>query len=128
MIQRQTWLNITDNTTVKWLQIFHLYKGFWRKSSFPGQFVKGSARVVSPPHLEYKGFKFKFNIKGDICRSLLIRSVFSSTNYDGSLIFFPSNNGVLIRRQQTIKSKYLIGPILKKLRRKKIQLLFKTIL
>ena len=36
-----------DNTNVRWLQIFHLYK-------------------------------VKFNIKGDICRGLLIRTPFKS--------------------------------------------------
>ena len=36
-------------------------------------FVKGSARVVESPRLEYKGFKYKFNIKGDISRLLIIR-------------------------------------------------------
>ena len=76
MIFKKTWLNISDNTNVKWLQTFHLYKGFYRKSSKLGFFIKGSARVVEPPRIEYKGFKFKFSKKGDICRSLIIKNKF----------------------------------------------------
>jgi len=74
MIFKQTWLEVSDNTNVRWLQVFHLYKGFHRKSTKVGFFVKSTARIVEPPRLEYKGFKFKFNKKGDICRGLIIRS------------------------------------------------------
>ena len=63
MIQKKSWLNVSDNTNVNWLQTFHLYKGFKRGSSPIGFFIKGSARVVEPPRVEYKGFKFKFNNK-----------------------------------------------------------------
>ena len=76
MIQKQTWLNVADNTNVVWLQTFHLYKGFHRKSTTLGFFIKGSARIVEPPRIEYKGFKFKFNKKGNICRGLFVRSLF----------------------------------------------------
>ena len=61
MIFKQTWLSVSDNTNVRWLQVFHLYKGFHRKSTKVGFFIKGSARVIEPPRIEYKGFKFKFN-------------------------------------------------------------------
>jgi len=74
MIIKKSWLNIADNTSVKWLQTFHLYKGFNRRRTTIGFFIKGSARSVEPPRVEYKGFKFKFNRKGDICRGLLIRT------------------------------------------------------
>ena len=126
MIQKQTWLHIADNTTVKWLQIFHLYKGFSRRVSYPGHFVKGSARVVSPPQIEYKGFKFKFNSKGDICRSIFVRSYQTMRNNDSSKLSFNCNSGVLIKKRQIVKSKYLFGPVPRLIRRKKIQLLFKV--
>ena len=59
MIQKKSWLNVSDNTNVNWLQTFHLYKGFKRRSSTIGFFIKASARIVEPPRVEYKGFKFK---------------------------------------------------------------------
>lgn len=128
MIFKQTWLDVSDNTNVRWLQVFHLYKGFHRKSTKPGFFIKGSARVVEPPRVEYKGFKFKFNRKGDICRGLLIRSSYNTKKIDGSSIYFKSNSTVLLKKKQDLKSKYLYGPVSFNLKRKKFLTLFTYVL
>lgn len=128
MVSKQTWLNIADSTTVVWLQTFHLYKGFRRQHTPLGFFVKGSARIVTPPRLEYKGFKFKFNTKGDICRSITIRLRYPNRRLDGSSISFFNNNAVLIKKKQNVKSKYLLGPTEKLLKRRKFKTLFKKIL
>jgi large subunit ribosomal protein L14 len=124
MIFKQTWLSISDNTNVRWLQVFHLYKGFYRKSSQIGFFIKGSARVVEPPRLEYKGFKFKYNKKGDICRGLVVRNKYNITRNDGSVVYFNQNSIIMIKKKQDIKSKYLYGPISYKIKRKKFLNLF----
>lgn len=128
MICRKTWLAIADNTNVNWLQVFHLYRGFQRKTSPVGFFIKGSARSVEPPRVEYKGFKFKFNKKGDICRAIVIRTTKPLLKSDGSVLFFFRNNGVLIKKKQDLKSKYLFGPTTTLLKRKKFKTLYKTIL
>ena len=128
MIFKKTWLNVSDNTNVRWIQIFHLYKGFYRKTSKIGFFVKGSARVIEPPRIEYKGFKFKFNKKGDICRGLIIRSKYINRKNDGSSIFFPFNNTVLLKKKQDLKSKYLYGPVPSLIKRKKFITLFSFVL
>lgn len=119
MIFKKTWLNVADNTNIKWMQTFHLYKGFKRRSSTVGFFIKGSARVIEPPRLVYKGFKLKFNKKGDICRGLIIRTSKPITKQDGSVIYFYANNIVLIRKKQDLRSKYLYGPVSSNLKRKK---------
>lgn len=110
------------------MQVFHLYKGFIRVQSPVGFFVKGSARVVEPPRIEYKGFKFKFNKKGDICRGLVIRAKFPVVKKDGFVVKFNNNNSVLIRKRQDLRSKYLFGPVTFKLYRKKFKSLFKLVL
>jgi len=124
MIFKQTWLSVSDNTNVRWLQVFHLYKGFHRKSSKIGFFIKGTARIVEPPRIEYKGFKFKFSKKGDICRSLIIRTRYNITKNDGSSLYFLNNNTILIKKKQDVKSKYLFGPVCYKIKRKKFLSLF----
>lgn len=124
MIFKQTWLEVADNTNVRWLQVFHLYKGFHRKSSKIGFFIKSTARVVEPPRLEYKGFKFKFNKKGDICRGLLIRTKYVSNKNDGSSIYFKNNSTILLKKKQDVKSKYLFGPVSYLIKRKKFLSLF----
>lgn len=128
MIQKATWVRAADNTNVRWLRTFHLYKGFHRRSTTIGFFIKGSARVIEPPRLEYKGFKFKFNKKGDICRALLIRSIKIKRRIDGSTLYFSDNSGILIRKKQNVKSKYLHGPVTYSLHRKKFKTLFRTVL
>lgn len=128
MIFKKTWLSVADNTNVNWMQVFHLYRGFHRRQTHIGFFVKGSARVVEPPRVEYKGFKFKFNKKGDICRALIIRARKPITRFDGSVVYFQTNNSILIRKKQDLKSKYLFGPVTSTLKRKKFKTLYKTIL
>lgn len=128
MIFKQTWLNVADNTNVEWLQVFHLYKGFFRKQTKVGFFVKGSARVIQPPRIEYKGYKFKFNKKGDICRGLLIRQKFPAVRLDGIKVTFDTNSTILIKKKQNPKSKYVLGPTTLVLRRKKFRSLFTTTL
>lgn len=127
MIFKETWLNVSDNTNVCWLQIFHLYKGFHRKSTKIGYFVKGTARVVEPPRIEYKGFKFKFNKKGDICRGIFIRGRYIIHRNDGTSIYFKNNSTILLKKKQDLKSKYLYGPIPSLIRRKRFLLLFKKV-
>lgn len=128
MIFKKTWLEVADNTNVRWLQVFHLYKGFHRKSTKVGFFIKSSARIVEPPRLEYKGFKFKFNKKGDICRGLLIRAKYTSFKNDGSSIYFKNNSTILLKKKQDVKSKYLFGPISYLIKRKKFMTLFSYVI
>lgn len=128
MIFKQTWLSITDNTNVRWFQVFHLYKGFNRKVTRLGFFVKGSARVVEPPRIEYKGFKFKFNKKGDICRGLIVRCKKNEYRNDGALSLSKTNDTILLKKKQDLKSKYFYGSVSYKIRRKKFLNLFPFII
>jgi len=128
MIQKETWTSVTDNTNVKWLKVFHLYKGYKRRFTYPGFFVKGSARSVKPPRIEYKGFKFDFNKKGDICRGLLVRTSYNNKKKDGSSVKFFENSIILLNKMNMPKSKYILGPAPRILNRKKYLLLFKSII
>lgn len=128
MLQRETWLFITDGTNVKWVKIFQLYKGFRRRVTIPGFFIKGSARVVEPPRLEYKGFKYKYSLKGNICRSWIIRSRGSLRSNTSGIIHFSGNSGINIKKKNNPKSKFLLGPISRILKRKKLLTLFKVVI
>jgi large subunit ribosomal protein L14 len=128
MIYKQTWLSVADNTNVCWVQVFHLYKGFYRKVTKVGYFIKGSARVVEPPRIEYKGFKFKYNKKGDICRGLIVRTRYNINKNDGSSIRFKANNTILLKKKQDLKSKYLYGPVAFNIRRKRFLSVYKIVL
>jgi ribosomal protein L14 len=105
-----------------------LYKGFYRKNTKVGFFVKGSARIVEPPRIEYKGFKVKFNKKGDICRGLIARSAYRIKRIDNSVFLYNKNDIILLKKKQEPKSKYLYGPIPYNVKRKKFLILFKKII
>lgn len=127
MLLKESWLYITDNTNVRWIKVFHLYKGFHRKVTTLGFFVKGSARIVEPPRIEYKGFKYKYNIKGDICRALIVRTNRQEVYRDGSQVQLTGNSAFLIKKKNDVKSKFLNGPITRHIKRRKFITLFKTV-
>nr|YP_010049567.1 ribosomal protein L14 [Strombidium cf. sulcatum]QPL15972.1 ribosomal protein L14 [Strombidium cf. sulcatum] len=128
MLQKESWVYVTDNTNIRWLKIFQLYKGFKRRHALEGDFVKGSARVVEPPRQEYKGFKYRYSVKGDINRALIVRTILPSHRLDNSNIKFNNNGIIIVIKKYDFKSKYLNGPISKSIRRKKIKTLFKSVL
>jgi len=61
-------------------------------------FIKGSARMVESPRAEYKGFKFKFNKKGNIYRGLVVRTSFPNRSLDGSVNGFYENSIISIKK------------------------------
>lgn len=126
MLQKNTLIFITDNTNVRWVKIFHLYKGFFRKKTKEGFFIKGSSKVVEPPRLEYKGFKYKYKLKGDIVRAWIVRTRVLSKSLDKRMSVFNDNSGLVINKKSNITSKFLSGPISRTLKRKKILTLFKV--
>jgi ribosomal protein L14 len=128
MLLKLSWLNVSDNTNVNWLQIFHLYKGWNRRVTYLGFFVKGSARVVEPPRIEYKGFKFKFSRKGDICRAIIVQVSKPLSRWDGSTSYPRLNSSLLIRKKQDLRSKYIFGPISTSFKRRRFKTLFKAII
>ena len=127
MIQKKTWLIISDNTNVLWLQIFHLYKGFFRSFSYSGLILKGSVRKIKPPRIEYRGFRIKLNKKGDICQTFLIRTKLFIRDQKKFTLKTNFNTGILLKKKKLLKSKYLFGPCFSTSTPKRISTLFKFI-
>lgn len=124
MLYKGSWVHIADSTNIRWIKIFHLYKGFYRKVTSQSYFVKGSAKVVESPRIEYKGFKYKFNIKGDISRLIIIRDKRTNIYIDGSSTLINYNSGIIIKKKSNPKSKFLFGPVSRTLKRKKFTSLY----
>jgi len=125
MLLKESWVYVADGINIRWIKIFHLYRGFFRHSTGQGFFVKGSARIVKPPRYEYKGFKYKYSIKGDIKRLLIVRVNRGSSRLDSTVVRVFNNSGIVIFKKQNPRSKYHYGPVLKTLNRKKFISLFK---
>jgi len=125
LLFKESYSYISDNSNVRWVKIFHLYKGFSRKKTTIGFFTKGSCRVVEPPRMEYKGFKYKYLIKGDIIKKLFVRSSRKHFSKTGKTLLLNSNSFICIKKKQEPKSKFLHGPFLRLSKRKKAMTLFK---
>ena len=59
---------------------------------------------------------------------LVVRTANKARRVDGSSTIFKMNAGLLIRKKQNPKSKYLQGPTIYQLKRKKFKSLYKIIL
>lgn len=128
MLQKQTWVFVTDNTNVKWVKVFHLYKGFNRKFTKESYFVKSSARVVEPPRIEYKGFKYKYKIKGDICKLWICRTNRLTFYKDKRNTKFSENSGLNINKKANVLSKYINGSISRSVGQRKLLSLFHLVI
>ena len=128
MLNKESWVSVSDGTNIRWVQLFQLYGGFYRRSTGEGMFVKGAAKVVEPPRLEYKGFKLRFSLKGSISRGLVIRALYSSPRKGGNRVKFSSNDIIILRRKQEVRSKYFYGPVSRMVKRKRFLTLFRVVL
>jgi ribosomal protein L14 len=102
----------------------HLYKGFSRKSSKTGNFLKNAAKKVKAPQIEYKGFKRKYIKKGDLVRSCIIKSVYNNLFNSNYFIKFYKNSTILIKKKFLTRSKYFFGLINRSIFKKKFIILF----
>ena len=99
-----------DRCGVWWIKVFHLYKGFSRKTAYTGDFIKASVRVTRPENW----LKKKTKVHG-----IIIRTKKNVYRQDGSSICFKENNIILLKKRLTPKGKELYGPIPKVIKRKK---------
>ena len=127
MIQKQTWLNLSDSSSALWFKTFHLYNGFFRKKSYIGNYIKGSIRIEKPQLGFYKGFITKKIKKGYIRRSLILRS-FWITNKLNLNFKFNSNTSLIIKKKNLVLASHILGPTSNKLNNKRLLLLFKNII
>jgi ribosomal protein L14 len=127
MIQKESWVFASDNTNINWIKTFHLYKGFHRKKTNIGFFIKGSARSVEPPRMEYKGFKYKYSVKGDIAKMFVSKSNLHELNKSSFEYRIKGNSGFILKKKLTPRSKFLNKPILRLLPRKKVKSLYKIV-
>lgn len=79
---------------------------------------------MEPPRTEYKGFKYKYNIKGDILRLLVNKTRKILHDKDGKTTKFNSNSGITIKKKSEPRSKYINGPINFSIKRRKFISLF----
>lgn len=128
MVNKQTWLRVSDSSQAKWISVFHLYGGFYRRFSKSGLCVKGSVKIIQPFYDYYKGFTVKQIVKGRVSKVLITSQTY---NYNMTPLFTArthSNLSILLKKKFNFKSQHIIGPGFLQSRRKKFNAVFKVIL
>lgn len=99
-----------DKTGVDLAKAFHLYRGFHRKKSSLGDFIKVSVKKINPNCVLKKKSKIK---------AVIFRTKFTINLIDGVSYNFKENNIILLKRRLTSRGREIIGPTSKKFNRKK---------
>lgn len=109
MIQKETKLNVADNSGAKIVQVITLLGGSWKKSSTIGDIVQCSVKASTP------GGKVK---KGDIVTGIIVRVTKAIQRKDGSTIRFDDNAVVLVDDDGNPIGTRVFGPVGRELREK----------
>lgn len=129
MIIRRTWLKVSDSSQAKWLSVFALYGGSYRRSSSSALLVKGAVRVVQPFYCYYKGFSKKQIVKGRVSRALISSQSYSYNKLSLRFLATSSlNTSVLVKKKLTINAKHALGPAFISNTKKKFNNIFKVII
>lgn len=110
MIQKSTILIPADKCGVLTVNTFHLYKGFSRKHSTLGDYIKVSIRKTKPENVLAKKMKRK---------SVIVRTKKSLSKTDGTFIRFDYNSSILLKKRLTPEGKEIFGPIISNFKKKK---------
>lgn len=106
MIQKESHLEVADNSGAKLLQCFHIVGSTRKRFAFLGDTVICSVKKAIPGGIVKKG---------DIVTVVIVRTKKAHRREDGSYIRFGDNAGVIIKDKEVIGSR-IFGPVARELR------------
>ena len=101
MIQKQTYLEVADNSGAKSLQCIHIVGSTRKRYAYLGDIIKCAVKSAIP------GGSVK---KGDVVTAIIVRTRKEFRREDGSYIRFGDNAAVIIKDEEPIGSR-IFGPI-----------------
>jgi len=110
MIQKSSILVPADKCGVFTVNTFHLYKGFSRKFSKFGDYIKVSIRKTKPDNTLSKKSKRK---------AIIIRTKKKIIVCDGTQVRFDYNSVIILKKRLTPEGKEIFGPIVRNFKKKK---------
>lgn len=122
MINKLTIINNSDTSNIGFVKVFHLYGGFFRKTTKIGFYVKGSIRVLKKKYIKNKVKK------GKIIKLIINSQRFFIKKKDNSIINNYKNSGICLKKKNVLNSNYIVGPGFKNLNNKKLLNYFKDFL
>ena len=107
MIQQQSLMKVADNTGAKELMCIRVLGGTGRRYANIGDVVVCAVKKAAP------GGVVK---KGDVVKTVVVRTVHGMKRADGSYIKFDENAAVIIREDKTPRGTRIFGPVARELR------------
>ncbi len=108
MIQKESYLNVADNSGAKALQCIHIIGGTRKRYAYLGDKIKCSVKKAIP------GGMVK---KGEVVTAVIVRTRKEYRRSDGSYIRFGDNAAVIIKENELIGTR-ISGPVARELRGK----------
>lgn len=108
MIQKQSYLEVADNSGAKELQCIHVSGSTRKRFAHIGDIIKCAVKKAIPR----AGVK-----KGDVVDAVIVRTKKALRRSDGTYIRFGENAAVIIKDGQPVASR-IFGPIARELRSK----------
>lgn len=108
MVQKQSYLDVADNSGAKELQCFHIIGSTRKRFAYLGDKIICSVKKAIP------GSMVK---KGDVVTAVIVRTKKAFRRDDGSYISFGDNAAVIIKDDEMIGSR-VFGPVARELRAK----------
>src|SRR3990170_6937909 len=108
MLQKQSYLEVADNSGAKLMQVIHIVGSTRKRYAYLGDRVKCAVKAAIPGGLVKKG---------DVVDVVIVRTRKESRREDGSYIRFNQNAGVIIKKEEVdpIGSR-IFGPVARELR------------
>ncbi len=109
MIQRETTLNVADNTGAKKVRCIAILGGTGKKTATIGDVITVTVKHASP------GGEVK---KGDVQKAVIVRTAKEVRRKDGTYIRFDDNSAVIIDANNEPRGTRIFGPVARELREK----------
>ncbi len=109
MIQKESYLEVADNSGAKALQCIHIQGSTRKRYAYLGDTIKCSVKKAIP------GGMVK---KGEIVRAVIVRTRKERRREDGSYIRFGDNAAIIIKDDGEPMGTRAFGPIARELRAK----------
>lgn len=108
MIQKQSYLEVADNSGAKELMCIHIIGSTKKRYAYLGDTIVCSVKRAIPGGLVKKG---------EVVRAIIVRTAKEFRREDGSYIRFGENAAVIIKDKEPIATR-IFGPIARELRNK----------
>jgi large subunit ribosomal protein L14 len=106
MVQKESYLEVADNSGAKALQCIHIIGSTRKRYAYLGDRIKCAVKKAIP------GGMVK---KGDVVEAVIVRTKKEVRRADGSYIRFSENAAVIIKQGEIIGTR-IFGPIARELR------------